>query len=52
MKRVEAKKIIKVNYRQTNGHPLYPSKYSSSKQFTFSCKTYSAGGAEGTPQTL
>lgn len=45
MKRVEAKKIAKSTIVKLMA-TLYTGKYGNSKQFTFSCKTYSAGGAE------
>lgn len=45
MKRVETKKIAKQTIVKLMS-TMYVGRYANSKLFTFSCKTYAAGGAE------
>lgn len=45
MKRVEVKKIAKSTIVKLMA-TLYTGKYGNPKMFTFTCKTYAAGGAE------
>lgn len=45
MKRVEAKKIAKSTIVKLMS-TMYVGRYANSKQFKFSCKTYTVGGAE------